>query len=514
MDRRTFLHSSVHSVAGSALFAQAQPFHHLLNFNPDNNHVLVLIFLNGGNDGLNTVVPLSQMSILNSLRPHVFIPENKLLPLSNEPLALHPSLKGLKNLYEDGQLKIIRAVGYETQNYSHFRSTDIWMSGADSAEVIPSGWAGRYLNLTYPNYPAEYPNTQSPHPLALELGFSNSLLFQGPLANMSIVINGERDYYQLVGDETDETPDTFAGKQLAHVKLIRRQSQVYGEVIRDANSQAGSQKPYPDTPLASQLRIVARMIAGGLQTPLYKVELGGFDTHAGQVSSGSTTEGTHADLLRQLDEAIVAFQADLDHLGISDRVTGMTFSEFGRRIVSNASLGTDHGAAGPVFVFGKMVSGGVSGTDYKLDTSMTYEDNLNYQVDFRQLYGSLLEQWLCVSASDTQNALQKNYTNIPIIDSLACSGTAIKENIKASAFRLQVSPNPAHLLTNLEFVAKEPVKIELVATTGQVIHQSNTHSSGRETKIIQLDLSSLVPGHYLVRVSSRSFSETKALIKM
>jgi hypothetical protein len=145
---------------------------------------------------------------------------------------------------------------------------------------------------------------------------------------------------------------------------------------------------------------------------------------------------------------------------------------------------------------------------------MTYEDNLDYQIDFRQVYGSMLEQWLCVSATDTRNALQKNYSGIPIIDSLACGSTATKEKNKFGAFRLQISPNPAYQSTNLQFTSKEPVKIEMISATGQIIMQSSSLSNGQEAKIIQLDLSSLVSGQYFVRVSSRSFSESKTLIKM
>jgi hypothetical protein len=186
----------------------------------------------------------------------------------------------------------------------------------------------------------------------------------------------------------------------------------------------------------------------------------------------------------------------------------------GRRIVSNASLGTDHGAAGPLFIFGKMVSGGVLGDDYTLDTSMTYEDNLDFQIDFRQVYGSMLEQWLCVSSSDTQNALQKNYETIPIIDPLACSGTAVKEKIRKGAFSLQISPNPAHLLTNIEFVTNDPVQIELLTSAGQVIRNLKSISTGRENRIIQMDVSALTSGQYFLRVSSRRFAETRPLIKI
>ncbi len=488
----------------------------LLSLNPDNDHVLVAIFLNGGNDSLNTVVQLDDLSALSTLRQHVFLPESSLLKLPDVPLALHPSLSGLRGLYEQGKLRIVRAVGYADQNFSHFRSTDIWMSGADADQVVASGWMGRYLNNTYPGYPSDYPNPQVPHPLALELGFSNSLLFQGPLSNMSVVINGERDYYQLVNDNEGPTPSTLTGRQLAHVKLVRRQSQVYGQEIIKADNQAGSQLSYPDTEIAGQLRIVARMIAGGLKTPMYKVEIGGFDTHAGQVDPGDKTQGVHADLLRQLDEAIVAFQNDLEHLGVADRVLGMTFSEFGRRIVSNASDGTDHGSAAPLFVFGTYVESGILGENYQLDPAMTYEDNLPYQYDFRQIYGSMLEQWLCVPTGDVDAALLGTFDSIPLVQPGACTMTSTRdEDARAARSWIQVHPNPLNGLANVVFRSLgEDVHVDLIAADGRLVRSlvRGRYPKGEHT--VAVETSDLIPGNYFVQIQSRQFRQARPVVKL
>ena len=274
MKRRDFIHNSLHTIAGAGLFGSmgtygksSKNLNSLLSLNPNNDHVLVIIFLNGGNDGLNSVVPMNQLSILNQLRPQVALPDSSLLPLSGTDLAFHPSMSGMRNLFHEGKLKIVRAVGYENQNFSHFRSTDIWMSGSDSDEVLNSGWFGRYIDEDYPGYPDAFPTSAMPDPLAVEIGYGNSLLFQGPLSNMAVVINGERGFYELSLNETDEAPDTNYGDKLAHVQLIRRQSQVYGEVVRDASNRVSQQREYPSSNLAQQLRIVARLIAGGLRTP-------------------------------------------------------------------------------------------------------------------------------------------------------------------------------------------------------------------------------------------------------
>ncbi len=511
MKRRDFLHRTAHAAAGSALFGNwglandRRAINNLLPLNPDNDHVLVMIFLNGGNDALNTVVPMHQLDILANLRPHVLLDANRLLPIGNDSLAFHPSLPGMKELYDKGELCIVRRVGYEQPNLSHFRSTDIWMSGSESNEVITSGWLGRYLNLDYPEYPGQYPNADMPDPLAIELGFANSLLFQGPLANMSVVLNGDRDFYELVEDSEVDVPNTLAGDKLAHVKLIRRQSQTYGQVIRDAAQKVPQQQPYPGTSLAEQLKICARLIAGGLQTPVYKVELFGFDTHAGQVSADDTSTGLHANLLRELNDAIVAFQADLEFHGIADRVVGMTFSEFGRRVVSNASLGTDHGTAGPMFFFGKSVNGGVIGADYNIDSAMTYEDNLDHEFDFRQVYASVLEQWLCVDQLDIDNALMRPFQRLPIIQPSACNAITNTSDTSAHSKSITISPNPSHGNIRVQIEPfTETFRLELISLEGRNV-RSLFHGNGNGDQMtLDFDISFLQAGSYFVQYISRT----------
>ncbi len=523
MKRRDFIHDAMHTLAGTSLFGSlSQQIIHGTNvsgwapLNPDNDHVLVIIFLNGGNDSLNTVVPINQMSALHSLRPHVVLPENVLLRIDGTDLGLHPALSGMRSLFDEGMLKIIRAVGYPDQNYSHFRSSDIWMSGSDAKEVLSTGWMGRYLNIDYPDYPSSYPNAGMPDPLSLELGYSNSLLFQGPMANMSVVINGERDFYQLVEDEIDEVPNTLYGDKLGHVKLVRRQSQVYGRSVRNAAQKVTQQyTDYPSTSIAQQLKICARLIAGGLRTPIYKVEIGGFDTHAGQVSPDDHTQGQHTNLLHELDQAITAFMADLKFLGIEDRVTGMTFSEFGRRIVSNASNGTDHGAAGPMFVFGKHVSPGILGSDYEIDASMTYEDNLAYQYDFRQVYGSILEQWLCVPNNHIDDALLNAFDTLPIISESACLNTRSQRHAKVEKNWLDVYPSPMNGTTTVQFESKGlPLQIDVISGTGQRI---GTWISGRfpaGTHTRNISTVGLPTGTYFIRLTSRQYMQTKMVQKI
>ena len=453
MKRRTFLSHAGHSLAVTGLmssfgFAMAdqQSLVSLLRKAAESDRVLVLIFLQGGNDGLNTVVPLDQLSTLSTVRPHVILPENKLLKLSGTSAALHPSLDFFKSLYNEGRLEIIQSVGYPDPDYSHFRSTDIWMSASPSNTVINSGWTGRYLSEDHPAFPLNYPNEVTPDPLAVELGFGASLLFQGPTSSMSTVISDPNSFYQLVGNVDGETPETLAGEKLKFVRLIARQSQQYGEVMKQAAMRVTQQQPFPDgNSLAQQLKIVSRLICGGLKTPLYMVRLGGFDTHDAQVETGDHTKGKHSNLLKKLNEAVKAFMADLESHRADHRVVGMTFSEFGRRIVSNASLGTDHGAAAPLFIFGNEVRGGVLGNNPTIPANTTPKDNLEMQFDFRQIYTSVLQQWLNASEATTTSVLMNPFETVPVI------GPAIVTDVVDEVSQtFMVYPNPVLSVSTIQ----------------------------------------------------------------
>ena len=323
MKRRKFLKCAGHSMAIPGLLgsmglngANAKMIKQFFRLASEQNKVLVLVFLDGGNDGLNTVVPLDKHSELNALRPHVVLPESSLIELPESDVAFHPALKDLAELYKESRLGIIQNVGYREQNYSHFRSGDIWISGADSNELLDSGWMGRYLSEIYQGYPEEYPTAEMPDPLAVEIGWGSSLMFQGPNALMSMVMNNPEYFYELLDGVEAEAPDTLAGDKLRFVRLIAKQSQQYGRVVVDAAQKAGKQIEYPGDPdsaypnsnhLGQKLKIVSRLISGGLSTPIYMVRIGGFDTHEGQVIEGNSLEGTHNELLKEVNDAIFTF---------------------------------------------------------------------------------------------------------------------------------------------------------------------------------------------------------------
>jgi len=370
MKRRTFLKSaSVVSVpvmlGGVPVSAISRsPFMSAAN---GTDKVLVLIRLNGGNDGLNTLIPIDQYDKLYNVRQNLIVPESSLLQIDNN-LGLHPSMSGMKNLYDNGKLNIIQDVGYPNQNRSHFRSTDIWTSGSASEVFDTTGWMGRYFEERYPGYPEGYPNDDCTDPFAITLGSFVSQTCQGTGANYSTALVDPNNLTNIVeGEEGEIDINTCYGKQIQFLRTAITQSNAYGDTITAAAEGGVNMATYPeDNSIAQQLKIVAQLISGGLGTSIYIISQSGYDTHADQVAEGDTTTGDHAELLKTLSNAVAAFQQDVELLGINERVVGMTFSEFGRRIRSNDSLGTDHGTAAPMFVFGSCINPTILGQNFEV----------------------------------------------------------------------------------------------------------------------------------------------------
>ncbi len=412
--------------------------------------VLILIQLNGGNDGLNTLIPLDGYAALARARSNVLVPEGALLKL-HDSLGIHPSMSGLRQLWNDEKLGILHSVGYPDPNFSHFRSTDIWTSGSDADEVVPSGWLGRYLAQSFPDFPQGYPNAEHPDPLSITLGAITSTTCQGPVYSMGIAIQSADNFYELRPDEFTNDPGGFAGAHLNYIRTVISQTRGYVDSITGAAAKANNRSDlYPSAnSLADQLKIAARLIAGGLQSKIYVCQLGGFDTHAGQVEAEGDVQGVHANLLQQVSEAITAFQDDLRLHGIEDKVLGLTFSEFGRRIASNGSLGTDHGTAAPLFVFGSMVNPMIHGVNPQIPDTVSVKDNLPMQFDFRSVYYSVLQDWFGVSTKDLQTIMRRQFQHLPIVKSGA---TSLREDQQLSTdMNLAAFPNPFGASTRIEF---------------------------------------------------------------
>jgi len=426
MNRRKFIRNSSSVILPALLngfSVKAFGHNHLLSSilkgtETGSDRVLVLVQLFGGNDGLNTVIPISVYNKYHNARANIAIPEKKILPLTGITEAgLHPSLEGLRDLYNDGKLSILHSVGYPSTSFSHFRSSDIWMSGSDAEHTLNTGWIARYLAYKYPDYPVNYPNAAVPDPLAIQFGTATSFIFQGEKTPVSVNIADPHNIYNIAPGFMDPVKETDSGRELNFIRFVAAQAQAYGQVVKQAADRVEKQLTYPDTSLAAQLKIVAGLIKGGLKTKVYLVSYEGFDTHGQQVNAGNSSTGIHADLLKTTGDAIKAFQDDLEFLNIADRVTGMTFSEFGRRIASNDSLGTDHGAGAPLFVFGAKVRGGMIGKTPDIPEKVSNEDNVELQFDFRAVYATMLSDWMMVPRADTDKLLFKSYDPLQFIRS-------------------------------------------------------------------------------------------------
>jgi uncharacterized protein (DUF1501 family) len=426
MKRRDFLRNTVPILLPSLVHGMSfrawasSPFLRAAAGGVGEGRVVVLIQLNGGNDGLNTVIPLDNYDAYYKARTNIAIPHDKVLKMQgNDKTGLHPAMPELQQLYAAGKLTIVQGVSYPQPNFSHFRATDIWLTGADPGQILPTGWAGRYLDEEYPAFPNNYPNQEMPDPLAIQVGSLVSPALQGPALTMGMAISNPNSFYDLLNDRSAPAPATRAGDQLAYIREMAVKTDQYAGVIKKAAQKVTRQSDcYPPggkNPLADQLKIVARLIAGGLKTRFYLVSMGGFDTHAKQTDNTDTTTGNHAKLLARLSEAINAFQDDLGGLQVEDRVIGMTFSEFGRRIQSNASGGTDHGAAAPVFIFGKKIQAGIIGQNPTWPEKLTVNDNLAMQYDFRAIYSTLLEKWFLANEATAESVLFKPYAPITFI---------------------------------------------------------------------------------------------------
>ena len=440
MNRRKFLGNSAlftvpFMIKGITVFAGDAALHPFLQAlaAPAANcgKILVVIQMNGGNDGLNMVIPLDRYAELNSARPTIMIPAGSVLPLNGTATTgLHPAMTGLRDMYNEGKVNLVQGVSYPNPNFSHFQAQDIWFTGSSTLPTPDTGWLGRQLDATYPGFPDGYPNATSPDPVAIQIGGAMPLSLQGPNINMAYNAPNPAALVNVATASPAPAPVNDYGTELTFLRMMKDQSNAYATRIGAAyNAQATLSTMYPATgnTLANQLKIVARLIGGGLATTVYIVNHpDSFDTHVNQVVLADTTTGAHATSLSRLSVAIAAFQNDVTLMNKADKVTGMTFSEFGRRVISNASAGTDHGSGAPVIFFGAGVNGGVTGTSPVLPATSNGSTQVPLQYDFRQLYASVMQDWLCMTATESQTVLNGNYTTVPIFNTAVLAQDGIE----------------------------------------------------------------------------------------
>ncbi len=366
------------------------------NLVPAGNKVVVVIQFSGGNDGLNTVIPVTN-DIYYRERPRLGIAKEKALQLTGD-VGLNPALAAFKGLYDDGSLAVLNSVGYPNPDRSHFRSMDIWHSASDSKEYLYTGWLGRYLDAQCkgcdkPTQALEIDDVLS---LALKGNEKNGLAFTDPRRLYSS--SNEKFYKEINASHTssEETVDYLyktMSETLSSADYIFQQSKLHP-----------TGHFYPNTELGKNLKTISSLIMSEINTKVYYVSLGSFDTHVNQ-------EAQQKRLFTELNDAVKAFTDDLKKNNRFEDVLMMTFSEFGRRVSQNASNGTDHGTANNMF----FISGGLKQKGIlndMPDLADLNEGDLKHKVDFKNVYATVLNKWL---GSDDKNILGKQYDYLKFI---------------------------------------------------------------------------------------------------
>jgi uncharacterized protein (DUF1501 family) len=362
--------------------------------------ILVVVQLAGGNDGLSTVVPYADDAYRRA-RPAIGLDGKSVLKV-NDYVGFHPNMTAMKAMYDDGHLGIVQGVGYPNPNRSHFRSTDIWASAQPDRDVVSSGWVGRYFDNACPGC--------DPH-VGVAIGHQLPLTMQGEKV-MPLSIERPEAYryqgrdraaYEKLNQATGDVsasnmmPNTMAettqhqkkieitpASQLDFLQRTAMDAQVSSDdILRMTREHRGT--GYPNGEFGNGLQTIAAMIAGNLPTRVYYVSLGGFDTHANQ-------KARHDRLMTEMSDGLGAFWKDLKQQGNQDRVLVMTFSEFGRRVEQNASGGTDHGAAAPMFLMGPKITPGLLGNHPSLKD--LDQGDLKFNTDFRSVYATILQNWM------------------------------------------------------------------------------------------------------------------------
>ncbi|UKJ07762.1 DUF1501 domain-containing protein [Solitalea lacus] len=345
---------------------------------------LVIIQLSGGNDGLNTIVPFGD-DLYYKKRPSLNIAENEVIKLNNYQ-GFNPAMDALREVYDQGQMSILNGVGYPNPDRSHFRSMDIWHTASGSDEYLPTGWIGRYLD-------SNCAECKSPH-TAIEVDESLSLALKG-ITNKGIAVKNSEQLYRTTREPffkmavNDAKQNLLNEDNLGYLYKTLIETYSSAQYINDTAKLYKNTAIYPISQFANELKTIATFINSGLSTRVYYVSLSGFDTHIAQ-------RGQQSRLLKAFSEAVAAFIKDLKSTRNFDDTLIMTFSEFGRRVSQNASGGTDHGTANNLFLFsGKLKKAGIFNTAPNLND--LDNGDIKYQIDFRNVYATVLNNWLGIT---------------------------------------------------------------------------------------------------------------------
>ncbi|HTV46848.1 MAG TPA: DUF1501 domain-containing protein [Phycisphaerae bacterium] len=378
------------------------------------DRILVIVQLAGGNDGLSTVIPVDNDDYRNA-RPTLAVTQNLLSLGGNSNLALHPNLQGFKSLYDAGQMSIVLGAGYPNPNRSHFRSTEIWQT-ADPVNIDSTGWMGRYFDAQCSGQDPIKSET------AISIGSLSPMTLKGDIFQPTSLQNPQNFQWLLGQGNSRQATSLRKAYQLLNginpkcaictntgLNFLQRtalDAELSGRDIRAATEDHQNAVSYPNSQFANSLSMVARMIIANMPTRVYYVSISGFDTHAAQ-------QRTHDNLMTELSDGLTAFINDLKASGNIDRTLVVTFSEFGRRVAENASAGTDHGTAAPMFVFGGSITPGLLGAQPSVAPSDLSMGDLKFTTDFRCVYTGILQDWL--GTKQTTEILDGQFKPVSIV---------------------------------------------------------------------------------------------------
>jgi uncharacterized protein (DUF1501 family) len=507
-----------------------------------NNNVLVVIQLAGGNDGLNTLVPVADttsngnaLSLYKQLRPTLGLDLSKdnLIKLSDyDSLAWHSAMTGMSQLYENKRMRVLQSVGYANPILSHFRGTDVWNTATDSNIYANTGWVGRFLNLETPS-PAV---TTGNWPLAIQFGPALSNLFLAQTGGMGIALSQFPTASNPTGHNFDAIPSPHATQydELTYIRTIQAETETYTNTIYSKVVQKNVQNAvtYPKTNIGTDLSNVAKLIVTQIndtdpnvstKTKIFLVSLSGFDTHSNQITG-------QAKLLGDLSDALLAFQNDIEALKVADNVAVLTYSEFGRRPKENGT-GTDHGTAAPHFVISTKVIHGVTGNDTNLNDSALVAGNLAFDPkhDFRNVYATMLNEWLLAGNdptainTDIKAVLTADsnatYSSTKSWSSLGIFQAAPPQDVASNSegpglMLMQNYPNPASKITTFEYAlpATGPVMLSIYDSRGVEIERVVDARQDFGVQRASFDVSRLPAGPYLYRLQTSAGEVAREMI--
>lgn len=488
-------------------FGQAPVLQALSDIGSD--RILVLIQLNGGNDGLNTIVPYEN-DIYYTVRPTIAIPKSSVVRLDDEH-GMHPAMQSLGSLWQSGKMAVALNTGYQNSSRSHFTGTVNWATGsgrADSGSMasFSSGVWGRYLAQEM-----EALKTPLLHPLAIRIG-GPAALFQSDRGNMGVSL-GDAEFIDQIAErgfyDADDArvKDHAFGRAINYVRSVANASLKYVGSVQEAAQQGSNLVGYPTTGFANNLAAAARLIRGGLGSNVISVSRGGFDTHSNQGS----VEGNHATMWRDIADAVAAFQQDLEQDGLDRRVLVMTFSEFGRTLVENGSNGTDHGAGASMMLFGTALNGGLYGTQSDLVTQLDGGDP-EPTTDFRMLYATLLQDWFGLPSEDVDDLLGASYTRMGFVDSSVTVNAAPAEG--PLSFELEQNyPNPFNPATTIRYTLRTagPVSLTVYDVQGRRVRTLVDQPQAAGPHSVSFDAGRLPSGTYLYRLETPSGTDTRTM---